>query len=230
MIAQERFDFTHVPDEELYNPDRVFWQGKEAENAAWKAEMERRKEAKRLEQERIAKECTAKRNAIKGVMTYSEAIATEICERISVGELLLDICDDENMPTMRRCNQWLKEHSDFAALYRDSIGDRLNIFEEQVIKIADDMQHDFKTIIKNGKERRVVDPDVIMRAKLRIEVRFKHLRAMKPERWGEQSTLNVKQSDPLDLDNMTTEELAAKIAELEHKENVVHGDRRSQAA
>ena len=39
MIAQERFDFTHVPDEELYNPDRVFWQGKEAENAAWKAEM-----------------------------------------------------------------------------------------------------------------------------------------------------------------------------------------------
>jgi hypothetical protein len=41
---------------------------------------------------------------------------------------------------------------------------------------------------------------------------------------------NVKQSDPLDLDNMTTEELAAKIAELEHKENVVHGDRRSQAA
>ena len=56
MIAQEQFDFTHVPDEELYNPDRVFWQGKEAENAAWKAEMERRKEAKRLEQERIAKE------------------------------------------------------------------------------------------------------------------------------------------------------------------------------
>ena len=46
MIAQEQFDFTHVPDEELYNPDRVFWQGKEAENAAWKAEMVRRKEAR----------------------------------------------------------------------------------------------------------------------------------------------------------------------------------------
>jgi hypothetical protein len=159
-------------------------------------------------------------------MTYSEAIATEICERVSVGELLLDICDDENMPTMRRCNQWLKEHSDFAALFKDSINDRLNGFEEAVIRIADDMKQDFKTIIKNGKERRVVDPDVIARAKIRIDVRFRHLRAFRPERWSEQSTLNVKQSDPLDLDQMTTEELAAKIAELEHKDRVVNEDRR----
>jgi hypothetical protein len=230
MIAQEQFDFTHVPDEELYNPDRVFWQGKEAENAAWKDEMVRRKEAKRLEQERIAKERVARLHAIKKAIPYSESLAVEICERITVGELLLDICDDENMPTMRRCNQWLKEHSDFAALFKDSINDRLNVFEEAVIRIADDMKQDFKTIVKNGKERRVLDPDVIARAKLRIDVRFRHLRAMRPERWSEQSTLNVKQSDPLDLDQMTTEELAAKIAELEHKDRVVNEDRRSVAA
>ena len=44
------------------------------------------------------------------------------------------------------------------------------------------------------------------------------------------STLNVKQSDPLDFDQMTSEELAAKIAELETKDRVVNEDRRSQAA
>ena len=53
------------------NPDRVFWQGKEAENAAWKAEMERRKEAKRQEQDAPAKERAAKRNAIKNAIPYS---------------------------------------------------------------------------------------------------------------------------------------------------------------
>ena len=63
-----------------------------------------------------------------------------------------------------------------------------------------------------------------------LDVRFRHLRAFRPERWSEQSTLNVKNSDPLDLDNMTTEELAAKIAELEHKDRVVHRDSRSVAA
>jgi hypothetical protein len=88
MIAQQQFDFSHVPDEELYNPDRGFWQGKEAENAAWKAEMERRKEVKRQEQERIAQERAAKLHAIKNAIPYSEPLAAEICGRISDGELL----------------------------------------------------------------------------------------------------------------------------------------------
>jgi hypothetical protein len=221
MMYAQQFDFSHVPDHELFNPERIFWPGKEAENAAWKAEIERRREAKRLEQENITKERAAKRTAIKSTIPYGEPFASEICERISCGELLLDICEDEHMPTMRRCNQWLKEHSDFAALYKDSINDRLNIFEEQVIKIADDMNNDFKTVTKNGRERRVVDPDVIMRAKLRIEVRFKHLNALRPSIWGEQSTLITKSGDNLDLENMTAEELAKKIAELEYKDAVV---------
>jgi hypothetical protein len=230
MIAQERFDFTHVPDEELYNPDRVFWQGKEAENAAWKAEMERRKEAKRLEQERVAKERAARLHTIKNAIAYSEPLAAEICGRISDGELLLSICKEENTPTVRRVNEWLKDHSDFKVLYDDAIKDRLTIFEEQIIEISDDMQNDFKTIVKNGKERRVVDPEVIARAKLRVDSRHKYLKAYKPERWGEQSTLNVKQDDSSDAANMSLSDLEAKIAELEHKDRVVNEDRRSVAA
>jgi hypothetical protein len=223
MIAQERFDFTHVPDEELYNPDRVFWGGKEAENAAWKAEMVRRKEAKRMEQDRIAKERGARLHAIKNAIPYTEALAAEICGRISDGELLLRICVDESMPAVRRVNEWLKDHSDFKVLYDDAIKDRLTIFEEQIIEISDDMQNDFKTIVKNGKERRVVDPEVIARAKLRVDSRHKYLKAYKPERWGEQSTLNVKQDDSSDAANMTLSELEDKIAELEHKDRVVKG-------
>jgi hypothetical protein len=229
MIGQEQFDFTHVPDEELYNPARVFWQGKDAENAAWKAEMARRKEVKRLEQERIVKERAARLHAIKNVIPYSEALATEICGRISDGELLLSICKEENTPTVRRVNEWLKDHSDFAQLYENAIRDRLIIFEEQTIEISDSMQNDFKTIVKNGKERRVVDPEVIARAKLRVDSRHKYLKAYKPERWGEQSTLNVNNtSDP--VADMPLDELEKKIAELEHKDRVVNEDRRSQAA
>ena len=124
------------------------------------------------------------------------------------------------MPTVRRVNEWLKEHSDFAQLYEDAIKDRLTIFEEQTIEISDDMQNDFKTIVKNGRERRVVDPEVIARAKLRVDSRHKYLKAYKPERWGEQSTLNVNNTnDP--VADMPLEELEKKIAELEHKDRVV---------
>ena len=182
--------------------------------------MARRKEAKRLEQERIAKERAARLHAIKNAIPYTEPLAAEICGRISDGELLLSICKEENTPTVRRVNEWLKDHSDFAQLYENAIRDRLVIFEEQTIEISDSMQNDFKTIVKNGKERRVVDPEVIARAKLRVDSRHKYLKAYKPERWGEQSTLTVNNnSDP--VADMPLSELEAKIAELEYKSNVV---------
>ena len=111
------------------------------------------------------------------------------------------------MPTVRRVTQWLRESPEFAALYKDSINDRLTIFEEEVIKIADDASRDFRDVVRHGRPVRVLDGEAIARAKLRVEVRLKHLKAYKPSIWGEQSTLNVKQSDPLDLDQMTTEEL-----------------------
>jgi hypothetical protein len=158
---------------------------------------------------------------LKAAIPYSDVSAQEICERIAVGELLINICLDEHMPTMRRCNQWLREHTEFAALYQSAIGDRLSVFEEEVIKIADDMRHDFKTVIKNGHEKRVPDPDMVARARLRIEVRFKHLKALRPQRWGEVSTLVTKGADDFDTSNMSVEELERQIADIEAKSRSV---------
>jgi hypothetical protein len=122
---------------------------------------------------------------------------------------------------MRRCNQWLKENLDFQSLFNMSIQDRLFVFEEQVVEIADDMRNDFKTVIKNGKEKRVADPDMVARAKLRIEVRFRHLKAGKPERWGETSTLITKSVDPNDCSNLSTEELEKRLADIEAKNRIM---------
>jgi hypothetical protein len=203
---------------------------------AYLVEQERRDQEEKLrhEQAKVEHEAIlkdqAELNRAKSFLPFSEPAAIEICERVSSGEFLINICADEHMPTVRRVTQWLREGPEFAALYKDSINDRLTIFEEEVIKIADDASRDFRDVVRHGRPTRVLDGDAIARAKLRVEVRLKHLRAYKPSIWGEQSTLNVKQSDPLDLDNMTTEELAAKIAELEHKDRVVNEDRRSVAA
>ena len=71
-------------------------------------------------------------------------------------------------------------------------------------------------MVRNGRTVRVVNSDAIARAKQRVELRLKHLKAYKPSIWGESQTLITKSAD--DLDNMTTEELAAKIAELDTKD------------
>jgi hypothetical protein len=73
---------------------------------------------------------------------------------------------------------------------------------------------------------RVLDGEAIARAKFRVEVRLKYLKAYKPSLWGETSTLNVKSADS-DIDNMSSEELARKIAELDEKDNILNESKSS---
>jgi hypothetical protein len=129
------------------------------------------------------------------------------------------------MPTVRLVTQWRKQHSDFGALHKEAVNDRLDIFEDEVVTIADDGSQDIRTITKGGKTTKVLDGEVISRAKLRVEVRKAHLKAFRPERWGEQSTLNVNNTGGDDPANMTTDELEKKLAELERKEGSVKESR-----
>jgi hypothetical protein len=138
-------DFSVMDDMELFS--LIEWYGNEDFDAC-KKEKDRRVNEKREEQDRIEQERFLRLNAIKENLTYSDKLAQTICERISAGELLTVLCREDDMPTMRRCNQWLKEHAEFQALMDMSKNDRLNIFEEEVIEIADDMKNDFKTVIK----------------------------------------------------------------------------------
>jgi hypothetical protein len=179
------------------------------------AEKERLREAERKQREE------RERYKLRNAMPYTEPHAVEICERISCGELLICICNDDHLPTMRRCKQWMNEHEDFAMLYKGSLNDRLDIFEEQVIQIADDATRDFKDVLRNGRTVRVLDGEAIARAKLRVEVRFRHLKAGRSNKWGDVSTLNVKSQDPMDCSNLSTEELERRLAEIEVKDRIM---------
>ena len=101
----------------------------------------------------------------------------------------------------------------------------MSIFEEEIIKIADDLGRDYKTVIKKGVEKRVPDPEMVARAKLRIEVRFRHLKAGRPAKWGDTQTLNVKSDDPFDVSGLSTEEMEARIADIEAKERFTKANR-----
>jgi hypothetical protein len=217
-------DYTYMSDSELFS--LIEWYGNEDFDAC-KKEKDRRIQEKREAQERIERERFEKLKAIKENLTYSDKLAEEICSRVASGELLTIICREDDMPTMRRCNQWLKERPEFQGLMDMSKNDRLSIFEEEVIEIADDIKNDFKMVIKNGKEKRVVDPEVIARAKLRIEVRFRHLKSGKPSKWGDVQTLITKSDDPNDVSNLSTDELEKQIAEFDDKNRIFRSGSRA---
>ena len=158
-------------------------------------EFERRQ---RIVEEVIAEEKEKQRrgaiNKKKNELPFSEPLAIEICERVSSGELLINICADEHLPTVRRVTQWLRRTT-ICLLYKDSINDRLTIFEEEVIKIADDASRDFRDVVRNG--RTVQSPRW---GRNREGEAARGGQAKAPESvqaimWGEQSTLNVKSSD-----------------------------------
>ena len=165
-------------DEEIFEHEVVTWT--DEDHDAYKKERAKRLEQKRMEQERTEQERTERLDAIKEAVRYSDAIAQEICERISACGLLTIICRENDMPTMRRCQQWLKEHADFQALFNMSIQDSLFVFEEQVVEIADDIKNDFRTVIKNGKEKRVAAPDMVARSKIKNPSSFSPSAFRKP--------------------------------------------------
>jgi hypothetical protein len=101
---------------------------------AYLAEQEKLSAEERLhaEQKRTEEELNRQRqselNQLKNTLPFWEPLAIEICERVSSGELLINITLDEHMPSTRRCAQWLRENNDFALLYKESINDRLMYF------------------------------------------------------------------------------------------------------
>jgi hypothetical protein len=216
-----------TPEDFAPDHERIFHAGPEGDRIKREYFAERRELERlyNLQEEAKAKTHFKAEQARKDAIPFSESLATEICNRVSAGEFLTKICQDEDMPTVRSVTQWRKEHVDFAELYRNAISDRLDIFEDEVVTIADESVNDFKLVTKGGRKVKVLDAEVISRAKLRVDVRKAHLKAYRPERWGEQSTLTVNNNDGIDPANMSQEELEKKLADLERKEDVVKGSR-----
>jgi hypothetical protein len=177
-------------------------------------ELQRR--AKLQKERKEQAELIKKRNELP----YDELIAQEICERVSCGGLLIEICEDPHLPSVRRFYHWIRDNADINALYKESVNDRLNIFEEQIIQIADDASRDFKEVVRNGRTVGVLDGEAIARAKLRVEVRFRHLKAGRPQKWGDQTTIVSKTDDPNDCSNLSDAELHRRLADIDAKNSV----------
>jgi len=155
---------------------------------------------------------------IKVALPYSEPIALELCQRVSAGESPINICHfNEHMPSYLRCKTWLREHEDFAQLFRQAKDDRLDAFEEEVILIADDTKQDWKIVTKGRQEKKVFDAENVSRAKLRIDVRFRHLKAGRPGKWGDSQTI-ISKTDEYNESTLSDAELEQKLADIERTE------------
>lgn len=146
---------------------------------------------------------------------YTEELSDVICGRIALGESLNSICkNDEEMPCMATVFSWMRLHEDFLNNYTRAREEQAETLADEIIEIADDGTGDL-TMDKDGNER--INHEVVARSRLRVEARKWVASKLKPKKFGEKITNEIKNADGEEFKvnkSLSENELNSRIAEL----------------
>jgi hypothetical protein len=151
---------------------------------------------------------------------YTEAIALSICEQLSEGIPLREICRQEGMPAWRTVYDWMWRNealSTAIARARDIGYDKM---AEECLYIADNLHMGKKKVFTSGADDdedsvTVTEEDMLGHRKLQIETRLKLLAKFNPKRYGEYKPVEEK-VDPtvIDVEVRNMMDVAIKRLEL----------------
>lgn len=134
---------------------------------------------------------------------FTSELANAICDRLSQGEPLAQICRGDGMPhpsTFRDwCDRGLKTSAgvSLAIAYARARGDGFDAIAMDALHIADDNGKDTRFVKDGESERAAPDHDWISRSKLRVDTRLKLLAKWDPNRYGEKLELSGDPERPL---------------------------------
>ena len=105
---------------------------------------------------------------------YSDEIAAEICERISLGESLVSVTNDPAMPSETTVIRWLSDdrYSAFRALYVRAREQQVERYVDEIVDIAD-------------RVKDCIDSAVVNAARLAIDTRKWAAAKRLPRKYGD---------------------------------------------
>jgi hypothetical protein len=145
------------------------------------------------------------RNAVGKFEThYTPELGARICDEISDGKTLPEVCAMDGMPCKRAVFGWVRSNPEFERMYRIAQQDRAEGLVEEIVSIADDSSRDFVPD-KDGNMR--VDNEHINRARLKVDTRKWIACKVIPKLYGDKLEINgeIRQRDVSDQP-LTTEE------------------------
>jgi len=133
---------------------------------------------------------------------YNPDIATEICQRLSNGEPLRQICRDDHMPAWQTIYDWMYRDD---ALGEEGVGlsraiarareQGYEAIAEECLLIADTPQFGQKQTMSDQGTSTTVE-DMLGHRKLQIETRLKLLAKWDPKRFGDRMALTGADNAP----------------------------------
>lgn len=148
---------------------------------------------------------------------YTKAIDAEICDKISRGIPLAEICRQDNMPDRSTIYDWINDNPDFSLRFARARDIGFDAIAEEALDIADDSTNDWMDRrISEDLTIRVLDAEHVQRSKLRIETRLKLLAKWSPKKYGDKTdiTTNGKDIQPVSFIIQASEENVKKLNEL----------------
>lgn len=118
--------------------------------------------------------------------TYTPEIGLAICEGVSSGKTLTEVCRSDDMPSRATVYRWQEADSTFRAAYRRAREMQAQAWSDEIVEIADDTTLDTVTkVTPQGREYEVVDHENIQRSKLRVHTRQWLMARLHPQRYGD---------------------------------------------
>ncbi len=116
---------------------------------------------------------------------YTEELAQRICAELSAGKSLRTVCKEEWAPSRRQVFQWLSDKPDFAALYTIAKEESADLYAEEILEIADNVEGD------------------AFRDRLRVDARKWIAAKMKPKKYGDK----VEHSGSVSLEGLIAQSM-----------------------
>ena len=157
-----------------------------------------------------------KKHSIGRPSSYDPVVAEKICELLSDGIPLREICRMEGMPPWRNIYFWMARDEDLSAHIARAREMGYDNIAEECLDIADNstndwMDREFRNAHGKIEVERVADTEHIQRSKLRIETRLKLLAKWKPEKYGDKTIIA---GDPNGAPIKTEEAGSGRLYEL----------------
>ena len=130
---------------------------------------------------------------------YTPELAAEMCERLSNGEPLRQICRDDRMPEWRTVYDWLARDPELSAQVARAREAGYDAMAEELIEISDTL-HFGETQVMGDKNSTTTVADMLGHRKLRIETRLKLLACWNPAKYGNKVQVGGDKENPLKVE------------------------------
>lgn len=157
----------------------------------------------------------AARNKGGAVTIFTPALFTTICDHISHGESLREVCRRPEMPHKSTVLRWLREKPELRDQYVCARDDLMEYWASDILEIADDGSLDtIPGLNKYGDEVQVPNHANVQRDRLRIDSRKWLLSRLKPKVYGDHLEVDVsgEVSHVVDITSLSAREKMRRLA------------------